>query len=142
MNARGRPQFKEVPMGIWVLVERMRARIGPGRSRDSVRSACDRLEKKLTKDIVGPRDLKWETFRDHYKKFEKTMRRSNSGEELARANNLLVIARKRREVLGWDVSPWLFVMEPEVLAAEGVEVILTGDKNFSIPNQMNFSPTK
>jgi hypothetical protein len=33
-------------------------------------------------------------------------------------------------------------MEPEVLAAEGVEVILTGDKNFSIPNQMNFSPTK
>ena len=121
----GRPPFKEIPMGIWVLVEVMRDRKEPGRPRGTVRFACKRLEKKLAKDIKGPRHPKWETFRHHYKKFE-TMRRSNSGEELTRATELLAIARRRRDFLGWDTSPWLFVMEPESLAAKGVEVILKG----------------
>lgn len=126
MKSRGRPPFKEIPMGIWVLVEVMRDRKEPGRPRGTVRFACKRLEREFARDLKGPRELKFETIRHHYKKFEKNKRCSNSGEELTKATDLLAIARRRRDYFGWDASPWLFVMEPEFLMAKGVEVIFHG----------------
>ena len=124
MKSRGRPAFKNIPLIFWVLVEVMRDRKEPGRDRDTVRNACKRLEMEFAKDFNGPRELKSETIRRYYKKFEKTLRRLNSGEELAKANAELFAARTRRDFLGWDTSPWMFVISPAGLAARGVNVVI------------------
>jgi hypothetical protein len=89
------------------------------RRRDTVRGASGRLQKSLAEDFQGGRVLPFDTVRRYYKDFKTTMRRSSSGEEIANANRLLAIAREQREILGWDVRPWQWVIGPEFFIALG-----------------------
>jgi hypothetical protein len=109
------------PLLIWVLAELMRDR-KDGLPRLSARSGCKRLEKELQVTFKGGRVLPFETIHRHYKAFNTAMRCSNSGAEKAVADRLLEIGRERRELLGWDASAWLFVMDPEFLQSKGGKI--------------------
>jgi hypothetical protein len=123
----GRPPFiKHTPMLIWVMVELLRDRRDPRRDRASARDGCERLKKQLAQDFVGGRVLPFGTIRRLYNRFEKTVRHSDSGEELAQATKLVAIGRPQREYLGWDASVWLFVMDPEFLKSKGYDVVING----------------
>lgn len=117
---RGRPAVKpSIPLVLWVMVELMRDRKERGRPRASVRDASGRLAKHLAECFQGGRVLEWETVRDHHKRFGRTMRQSNTGAESELAKGLLDLARKRRDLLGWDTSTWALVIDPTTLAALG-----------------------
>jgi hypothetical protein len=123
----GRPPFiKHTPMLIWVMVELLRDRRDPRRDRASARDGCERLKKQLAQDFVGGRVLPFGTIRRLYNRFEKTVRHSDSGEELAQATKLVAIGRQQRQYLGRDASVWLFVMDPEFLRSKGYDVVIHG----------------
>jgi hypothetical protein len=123
---RGRPAIKPtIPLVLWVMVELMRDRKEWGRARASARDASARVANHLAECFQGGRVLTTETVRDHYKRFERAMRRSNSGAEAELAKGLLDLARKRRDLLGWQTSTWALVLDPTALAALGYEVVLT-----------------
>lgn len=115
-----------VRMVFWVLVELLRDRREPGHKRASASEAARRLDRHLKECMPGPgREMEWETIRDHYKKFERVMRQSNTGEEAELAQRLLDNARQRRNLFGWDTSTWMLVIDPAMLLAAGYEVTIT-----------------
>jgi hypothetical protein len=123
---RGRPAVKpSIPLVLWLMVELMRDRKEWGRPRASARDASVRVAKHLAECFQGGRVLEWETVRDHHKRFERTMRLSNAGAEAELAKGLLDLARKRRDLLGWQTSTWALVLDPTALAALGYEVVFT-----------------
>ena len=122
----GRPSMK-APLLIWVLVELMRDRKG-GLPRLSARRGCERLKRELQIDFKGGRVLPFETIRRYHKGFVAAWRRSNSGEEKALAAKILAIGRERRELLGWDASAWLFVIDPAFLSSKGIKVVINSQK--------------
>jgi hypothetical protein len=125
MKSRGRPPLASgALLYIWVLVELLRDRKDPKRERASARDGCRRLKEQLRRDCRGGRVLPLETIRRLHKNFEATMRKSDSRELAATANDLLSLGRQRREDYGWDASVWLFVIEPDFLADKGVKVEL------------------
>jgi hypothetical protein len=122
MKARGRPAVKpSIPLMMWVLVELMRDR--NGRPRLSVRGGSTRLAKELPKTGAA-RVLSAETIRDYHKRFERTMKQANSGEEKKAAEWELEIGRQRREIYGWGTSAWILIADPWDLAARGWSVII------------------
>jgi hypothetical protein len=128
MTKRGRPKVKpSVPLLTWVMVELLRDRKDQTKERASVREAVRRLERQLTKSFVGGRRLRFEAIRKHYKDFQTTTHRSNSDVEANLARNLLDLARRRREVYGWEADVWTLVMDPWALAAMGYKVIINDD---------------
>ena len=90
----------------------------------SVLQASKHVEEHLAQCFRGGRKFSGsgETIRRHHKRFEKVMRRSNSGEEARRAKMLLDHARQRREL----TSLWALVLDPAALQALGYEVIIAG----------------
>ncbi len=91
-RGRGQPPLKpSITMTIWVMVELMRDRQQVTRERWSVREGCRRLEKHLAACFLGGKRLSLETIRDHYKKFERVMRRSNSGAVVEQARQRLAV---------------------------------------------------
>jgi hypothetical protein len=112
MNARGRPEIKpSIPLLAWVMVELMRAR--QGLPPLSVRGGSKRLAKDISRDFLGGRTWTVETIRRQYKNFAQTLRHSNNGTEKTQADILVKIGRARRELLGWDASVWLLVLDPD-----------------------------
>ena len=123
---RGRPAVKpSIPLRLWVMVELMRDRKELGRPRASVRDASARVAKHLAECFQGGRVLTAETVRDHHKRFERVMQRSNSGAEAELAKGLLDLARKRRDLLGWETSTWMLVLDLTALTALGYEAVFT-----------------
>jgi hypothetical protein len=116
-------------MTLWLLVELARDRQQWGLPRLSVLQASKHVAEHLAESFRGGRKLSGETVRRHHKKFEKVMRRSNSGEEASRAKLLLAHARQRRELFGWDTSLWALVLDPAAIQALGYEVIIASDGN-------------
>jgi hypothetical protein len=144
-RGRGQPPLNpSITMTIWVMVELMRDRQQVTRERWSAREGCNRLEKHLAKCSLDGRHLPLETIRDHYKKFERVMRRSNSGavSELARLR--LAFARLKRDLSGWDISTWALVVDPFQLEAAGYKLTLEPTGCFKLtlePIKPNTSPT-
>jgi hypothetical protein len=129
---RGRKEVKAtVPMALWLMVELTRDRRHWGRPRASVREAAHRLAEELAECFQGGRVLPPETVRDHYKQFQRVMRKN--GDEAEYAKRLLENARQRRILLGWDTSIWCLVFSPFALEELGFEATLT--------TKMNCSPT-
>jgi hypothetical protein len=125
MMARGRPKVKPlVPLLIWVMVELLRDRRDQTKERASVREAARRLEQHLGKSFTGGRRIRAEAIRDHYKSFQTTAHRSNSGAEAALASNLLDSARRKRDLYGWETDTWVLVMPPEAFKAAGYQVVI------------------
>ncbi len=119
MKARGRPKLPPGGLlGAWVLVEVMRDR--KAQPRLSIRAASKRLQKSLAMDFKGGRVLPWETIRDFHKRFQNAMRRDKG--ERAKAVYFLERARVRRELFGWQSSPWLFLIDPALLESKGYDV--------------------
>jgi hypothetical protein len=116
-------------MTLWLLVELARDRQQWGLPRLSVLEASKRVAKHLAECFRGGRQLPPETIRRYHKKFEKVMRRSNSGVEAVRAKMLLDNARQRRDLLGWETSLWMLVLDPDTIRALGYEVVITGGGN-------------
>ena len=124
MKARGRPAVKPpIPLTMWVFVELLRDR--KGRPRLSARGGAARLAKQLPK--WQAQRMTTEGVREHYKRFERTMKQSNSGDEKKEAERLLEIGRQRREIFGWDASAWIWLNDPEALAARGKNVIINDE---------------
>ena len=123
---RGRPAVKpSIPLVLWVMVELMRDREQWGRPRASARGASARVAKHLAECFHGGRVLTTETVRDHHKRFERTMRQSNARAEAELAKGLLDLARKRRDLLGWQTSTWMLVLDLTALTALGYEAVFT-----------------
>jgi hypothetical protein len=126
MMARGRPKVKPgVPLLTWVMVELLRDRRDQTKERASVREAAQRLEQHLKKSFVGGRRIRFEGIRDHYKSFQVAVHRS--GAEAALARNLLDLARRRRDLYGWETDTWALVMDPWALAAMGYRVVINDE---------------
>jgi hypothetical protein len=116
-------------MTLWLLVELARDRKQWGAPRLSVLQASNRVAEHLAEHFKGGRVLSAETVRRHHKKFEKAMRQSNSDEERSLAKARLDNARQRRDLLGWDTSLWMLVLDPAGLQALGYEVTIVGRGN-------------
>jgi hypothetical protein len=124
----GRPRAgSTVKLTIWVMVELLRDKRDPTKTRDSVRRACDRLESHLAESFQGGHAVKFEGIREHYKDFERAARRSNSGLEMAQARSLLENARLTRELCGWKCSTWALVLDSTQLPALGYDLSTDGD---------------
>jgi hypothetical protein len=124
MSRRGRPEVgTKVKLLFYVMMELERDR-RDGRPRDSERNACDRLARHFEKELVVRRKLTAETIRRHVKDFKRILRKSNSDEQAAEAARTLAMGRANREVIGWDASTWLFVLDPQSLKASGVNVLI------------------
>jgi hypothetical protein len=104
---------------VWVLVELLRDR-KDGRERASAREAAKRLEKHLAADFKGGRVVPFETIRRYHKKIEKL--RQKNAEQAALGDHYLRRGRVRRDTLGWDASPWLFVFDPQDFEDKGITV--------------------
>jgi hypothetical protein len=108
------------------MVELLRDRKDQTRERASVREATRRLEQHLKRCFVGGRRIRFEGIRDHYKRFQATAHRTNSGAE-ANARNLLDLARRRRDLYGWETDTWALVMDPWALKAMGYRVVINDE---------------
>jgi hypothetical protein len=133
MKPRGRPVGSNtVTLGtqlmFWAYVELIRDR--KGLPRLSARAGCAKLAKDFARDVKGGRFLTMETIRRHHKDFEKTMRRD--AEEKAKALHVLECGRHNREILGWDASPWMFLIDPVALQLKGYELTATDDGRFRL----------
>jgi hypothetical protein len=133
MKPRGRPiGSNTVTLGtqlmIWAYVELMRDR--KGLPRLSARAGCAKLAKDFARDLKGGRFLTMETIRRQHRAFEKTMRRN--AEEKANALHVLECGRHNREILGWDASPWMFLVDPAALQSQGYELTVTDDRHFTL----------
>ncbi|MPZ36591.1 MAG: hypothetical protein GEU95_00780 [Rhizobiales bacterium] len=106
------------------MVELMRDRQQVTRDRWSVREGCRRLEKHLIECFIGGKRLEFERIRTYYKKFEREMRRSNSGAVSESARQLLAVARLKRDLFGWDISTWALVLDPHQLETAGYKITL------------------
>ena len=123
MAKRGRKAVKPpVPMFLWLMVELARDRRRWGKPRASTREAAHRIAEELAECFRGGHELPPETVRRHHKEFERLMRKG--GDEAEFARRLLANARERRDLLGWETSTWLLVIDPVVLAALGCELVL------------------
>jgi hypothetical protein len=128
MMVRGRPRVKpSIPLLTWVMVELLRDRRDQTKERASVREAAQRLERHLKKCFVGGRHIRSEGIRDHYKNFQTIAHRSNSGAEANLARNLLDLARRRRDLYGWETDTWALVMDPWALKAMGYRVVINNE---------------
>ena len=94
--------------------------LGPGRNghgrcngrRPSEREAAKRLERQFKDDMPEARVPGWDSIRKFHSKFEKRRQDGKSFETVVanlHAIEILSNARRRRAVVGWDASPWLFI---------------------------------
>ena len=120
--ARPRTVTNNVRLVFWVMVELMRDR--QTGKRDTVNAACGRVGKHLAKCFLGGRHPDFETIRGHHKKFEQLMRRSNSGDEAQAAYAMLENARRRRDLLEWQIDTWALVLDPQTLRDLGYNVVV------------------
>jgi PAS domain-containing protein len=121
MKPVGRPRFKpDLALWIWTFAELMRDRKEKQLRRFSERDGCQRLERTLRKDTIGGRWLKLPTIRKHHSDVKAALRDGRISQ--ANASFLLAYGRARREILGWDSSPWLFLIDPDLLPALGYQV--------------------
>jgi hypothetical protein len=126
MKPRGRPTVKPgVQLMIWAYVELMRDR-KDGLPRLSARAGCAKLEKDFAEDLKRGRFLTFATIRRHYKEVEA------NPEQKAQALRLLEIGRRNREILGWDASSWLFLIDPGFVQSKGYEFNVTEDDHFTL----------
>jgi hypothetical protein len=112
-----------IQMMIWAYVELTRDR--KDKPRLTARAGCRKLEKEFARDIKGGRFLTTETIRRHHKDIEKAIR--GNSEEKAKAFQLLEYGRHRREILGWDVSPWMFLIDTALLQSKGYDLTVTDE---------------
>jgi len=127
MKPPGRPRFKPgVALMIYAFVELRRDRQETRLRRLSERAGCRWLEKTLKKDLIGGRELKFSTIRNHHNDVKAALRDGRVSQSAA--NSLLEYGRARREILGWDSSPWLFLIDPDLLPALGYQVTFDPDK--------------
>src|SRR5688572_23853570 len=106
-------------MTIWVLAEMFRDRRDSGERRFSARQGCERLQEHLRRSFVGGRILPFNTIHGKYKKFETLRRRPEGKEYAALADVWLETSRANREILGWDASTWMAVIDPAELDGMG-----------------------
>jgi hypothetical protein len=110
MKGPGRPRNPlSFPLTLWAFVELMRDREDGGERR-TVRAACRLVQQQFADDLKGGRFLTVATIRRQHGEMEKAMR-DDAGKK-AYADVLLEYGRRRREVLGWDSSMWLYLIDP------------------------------
>jgi hypothetical protein len=120
----GRPPLPpSFSLMLWAFAELMRDRQGSQR-RLSARAGCQRLAKDFARDSKGGRFLPFSTIRRHHGNVEKDMRKNP--EQRAIANGLLEFGRQRRELIGWDASAWLYLIDPAVWQSKGYEGVISG----------------
>src|SRR5262245_53974132 len=122
----GRPALPpSFPIMLWAFVELMRDRRGLRSPRLSARAGCQKLAKDFARDFKGGRFLSVATIRRHHGEVDRSL--NDDQKKRALANGLLEYGRQRREVIGWDSSPWLFLMDPALFQAKGYEGVISGD---------------
>jgi hypothetical protein len=126
--SRPRSIGPSIPLIFWTFVELMRDRKA-STARFSARQGCARLAKEFAKDFKGGRFMTTETIRRFHKSTEAA-----SAEQKAEAARLLQLGRQRREVIGWDASPWLFLFDPNVWP--GYSVVELRDDKFVAKRQI------
>jgi hypothetical protein len=73
--------------------------------------------------------LPFDTIHRHYKEFN-ALRSKKAGKPAADiADKMLADARAKRDILGWDASTWLVLIDPSGLKSEGYNVVLQGAGN-------------
>jgi hypothetical protein len=112
----------------WAFVELMRDRKVKGMPRLSARAGARKLEKEFARDLKGGRFLYFDTIRRYHKDFEKAAGRNEKAQALAVLQN----GRRNRERLGWDASPWMFLLDPALFQEKGYELNVINQGHFTL----------
>jgi hypothetical protein len=125
MKTVGRPRLQPgVSLMIFTFVELMRDRQETRLRRFSERDGCRRLQRTLKKEFIGGFELKFPTIRRHYSDVKDGLRDGRVSQ--AHVNAFLALGRTRREILGWESSPWLWLMDPDLLSNYQVTLLGNG----------------
>lgn len=122
----GRPPLKpSISIMFWAYVELLRDRQN-GLPQLPVRSGCQQMRKVFSGDFKSGRVLAFETIRRHYKAVDKDPKAK------ATAMQVYQFGRAMRDQLGWDTSPWMWLMNPALFASMGYTATIHESGNFTL----------